>query len=78
MPAPARPAPTEVRATPGRTVPTRAVAMPPADDVPPAPRPRPAPATMRASRDAGPYQPADEDQYDIPAFLRRGGAPKET
>jgi len=78
MPAPARPAPAEVRATPGRTAPTRAVAMPPADDVPPAPRPRPAPATMRASRDGGPYQPADEDQYDIPAFLRRGGAPKET
>jgi cell division protein FtsZ len=78
LPAPARPAPAEVRATPGRTLPTRAAAMPPADDVPPAPRPRPAPATMRASRDTGPYQPAEEDQYDIPAFLRRGGAPKES
>ena len=79
LPAPARPAPAEVRATPGRAGPTRAVAMPPADDVPPAPRPRPAPATMRASRDTGPYQPAEEDQYDIPAFLRRGGgAPKES
>ncbi|BDG02699.1 cell division protein FtsZ [Anaeromyxobacter oryzae] len=44
-----------------------------------------APATVpvRAStapvrRDPGSFKPADEDQYDIPAFLRRGGsAPRE-
>jgi cell division protein FtsZ len=82
LPAPARSAETraaEVRAAPARPMTTRAVAMPPADDVPPAPRPRPAPATVRASREVGPYQPAEEDQYDIPAFLRRGGgAPKES
>jgi cell division protein FtsZ len=23
------------------------------------------------------YRPMDEDQYDIPAFLRRGGATRE-
>ena len=68
----------EVRAAPARPMTTRAVAMPPTDDVPPAPRPRPAPATVRASRDVGAVPPAEEDQYDIPAFLRRGGgAPKE-
>ncbi len=81
LPAPARsaePRAVEGRVAPARPMPTRAVAMPPTDDVPPAPRPRPAPATMRASREVGPYQPAEEDQYDIPAFLRRGGAPKET
>ena len=81
LPAPARSAETrsaEVRAAPARPMTTRAVAMPPTDDVPPAPRPRPAPATVRASREVGPYQPAEEDQYDIPAFLRRGGQPKET
>jgi cell division protein FtsZ len=52
--------------------------MPPTDDVPDVPRPRPAPAAVRTSRDVGPYQPAEEDQYDIPAFLRRGGGPKDT
>ncbi len=81
LPAPVRSPETraaEVRAAPARPMTTRAVAMPPTDDVPAAPRPRPAPATVRASRDVGSYTPADEDQYDIPAFLRRGGAPKET
>jgi cell division protein FtsZ len=38
------------------------------------------PAVVRASapvrRDTGPFKPLDEDQYDIPAFLRRGGPPK--
>jgi len=40
-----------------------------------APRPRPAPA--RAARETAPYQQLDEDQYDIPAFLRRGGPGKD-
>ncbi len=69
--------PAEVRVAPARPLATRTVPMPPDDDVPPAPRPRPVPATVRASRDVGPYTPAEEDQYDIPAFLRRGGAPKD-
>jgi len=75
---PAEQRPAEVRAAPARPMTTRAVAMPPTDDVPEVPRPRPAPAAIRASRDVGPYQPAEEDQYDIPAFLRRGGGPKDT
>ena len=74
---PAEPRAAEVRAAPARPLPTRAVALPPDEDLPPAPRPRPVPATVRASRDVGPYTPAEEDQYDIPAFLRRGGAPKD-
>jgi cell division protein FtsZ len=82
LPAPAprsaEPRAVEARVAPARPLPTRAVTMPPTDDVPPAPRPRTAPATVRASREVGPYQAADEDQYDIPAFLRRGGSPKET
>jgi cell division protein FtsZ len=37
---------------------------------------RPAAAPVR--RDPASFKPADEDQYDIPAFLRRGGtAPRE-
>jgi cell division protein FtsZ len=74
LPASARPAPApaEVRAAPARAVPARSVALPPVDDVPPAPRPRPS-APVRAARDVSPYQPGEEDQYDIPAFLRRGG-----
>ena len=75
---PAEQRPAEVRAAPARPMTTRAVAMPPTDDVPEVPRPRPAPAAIRTSRDVGPYQPAEEDQYDIPAFLRRGGGPKDT
>jgi cell division protein FtsZ len=75
---PSEPRAAEVRAAPARPLPTRAVAMPPDEDLPPAPRPRPVPATVRASRDVGPYTPAEEDQYDIPAFLRRGGGqPKD-
>jgi cell division protein FtsZ len=33
-----------------------------------------APAAVRAAarRDGGPFKPLDDDQYDIPAFLRRG------
>jgi cell division protein FtsZ len=45
---------------------------------------RPAPATVPAGRvpvsfrrEAPVFKPADEDQYDIPAFLRRGGASRE-
>jgi cell division protein FtsZ len=75
-----RPAQAEVRATvPARAVPTRAVSMPEADDLPPVPRPRPAPAAVRAStnREVKPYETAEEDQYDIPAFLRRGGGPSK-
>ncbi len=48
-----------------------AVAVPPA---PPAARPAPAAAASRRVRFRDPkgYQPLDDDQYDIPAFLRRG------
>jgi hypothetical protein len=38
----------------------------------PAPRPRPA-----RTRDASGFKQLDEDQYDIPAFLRRGGQPQD-
>jgi cell division protein FtsZ len=45
---------------------------------------KPAPATVPAGRvpvsfrrEAPVFKPADEDQYDIPAFLRRGGASRE-
>jgi cell division protein FtsZ len=34
-------------------------------------RPASAPATVRAGR--GAYTPADDDQFDIPAFLRKNG-----
>jgi hypothetical protein len=33
---------------------------------------------VRAARDVAPYQAGEEDQYDIPAFLRRGGGVKDT
>ena len=75
----ARPAPT-ARATPGRPLTTRSVQMPDVDDVPPMPKhhPAPAPATVRATREVSPYKDGDEDQFDIPAFLRRGGqGPKD-
>ncbi|HVP66081.1 MAG TPA: cell division protein FtsZ [Anaeromyxobacteraceae bacterium] len=62
LPAAARPA--EPKAVPARAAPSEA-----------APRPRPAPA--RAAREVAPYQQLDEDQYDIPAFLRRGGQAKD-
>jgi cell division protein FtsZ len=53
------------------TAPARAV------EPPPLPRPRPAaPATVKAGGRAA-YQPGDEDQFDIPAFLRRNGGREE-
>ncbi|MEI7704549.1 MAG: cell division protein FtsZ [Deltaproteobacteria bacterium] len=73
VPATADAHPSPARAMPARPVATRAVPSPDMDDVPPLPRTRPAPAVARATRDAGPYEVADEDQYDIPAFLRRNG-----
>jgi cell division protein FtsZ len=66
----------EPRAMPARPVPTRAAAPPPDDEPAPAPRPRTAP--VRASREVTPYQAGEEDQYDIPAFLRRGRQAKES
>jgi cell division protein FtsZ len=73
LPTATRPA-AEARAMPARPAPSRAVAPP--DEPTSAPRPRTAPA--RASRDVGPYTPGEDDQYDIPAFLRRGGQAKDT
>jgi cell division protein FtsZ len=75
----ARTTPT-ARTTPGRPLTTRAVQMPDVDDVPPLPKhhPAPAPATVRATREVSPYKDGDEDQFDIPAFLRRGAqGPKD-
>ena len=42
-----------------------------------APAPQRTPVSIR--REPAVYRPGDEDQYDIPAFLRRGGsgAPRE-
>jgi cell division protein FtsZ len=78
-PAPA-PAPA-VRAPEPRVVPARAVAQPAAAmaaEPVAAPRPRAAPArTPRVVREAEAFQELDEDQYDIPAFLRRGGHVKD-
>jgi cell division protein FtsZ len=78
-PAPA-PAPA-VRAPQPRVVPARAVAQPAAAmaaEPVAAPRPRAAPArTPRVVREAEAFQELDEDQYDIPAFLRRGGHVKD-
>jgi len=72
LPAASRPV-AEPRAMPARPVPSRSVA--PHEEPAPAPRPRTAP--VRASRDVGPYTAGEEDQYDIPAFLRRGGQAKD-
>ncbi len=75
-PSPAPPAArtaAEPRSMPARPAPSRAVAPP--EEPAPAPRPRTAP--VRASRDVGPYTPGEDDQYDIPAFLRRGGQAKD-
>lgn len=36
-----------------------------------------APAKVSFRREAPVYRPTDEDQYDIPAFLRRGNPPRE-
>jgi cell division protein FtsZ len=38
-------------------------------------RPAPAPATVRAGGRG--YQPGDDDQFDIPAFLRKNGGREE-
>jgi len=64
-----------------------AKALPPPLPVEAKPKPEPvrltAPATVPARqpvsfrREAPVYKPMDEDQYDIPAFLRRGGATRE-
>ncbi|HTP51762.1 MAG TPA: cell division protein FtsZ [Anaeromyxobacteraceae bacterium] len=64
------PLPAPARAAEPRLAPAPARAPEPA----PAPRPRPPPAR---SREVAPYKQLDEDQYDIPAFLRRGGHQKE-
>ena len=61
LPAPARPA--EPKAAPARAAQPEAPA-----------RARPAPVR---TREVAPYQQLDEDQYDIPAFLRRGGQAKD-
>jgi cell division protein FtsZ len=66
----------EPRAMPARPMPTRAVALPPDEELVSAPRPRTAP--VRASREVMPYLAGEEDQYDIPAFLRRGRQGKES
>jgi len=66
---------------PARPVPTRSVAPPPPEEPPAAPHPRTAPvraAPVRAGREVTPYQAGEEDQYDIPAFLRRGRQAKES
>jgi cell division protein FtsZ len=52
-----------------RQVPVRAAPA----AVPATPRPPPMPARTRAEREATSVRVLDEDQYDIPAFLRRGG-----
>ncbi|ACG75045.1 cell division protein FtsZ [Anaeromyxobacter sp. K] len=44
---------------------------------PAAPAHATAPAKVSFRREAPVYRPADEDQYDIPAFLRRGNPPRE-
>ena len=64
-----------------------AKAIPPPLPVEAKPKPEPVrltpPATVPARqpvsfrREAPVYKPMDEDQYDIPAFLRRGGATRE-
>jgi cell division protein FtsZ len=54
-----------------RLAPTPVVAAP----VPVAVAPRPAPAPR--PRDPNAFKPLEEDQYDIPAFLRRGGHPQD-
>ncbi|MBI5067701.1 MAG: cell division protein FtsZ [Deltaproteobacteria bacterium] len=58
-----------------RPVPVRAAAPVPAPRPPPLPARRAEPVRKleRAERDPGPFKPLDEDTYDIPAFLRRGG-----
>jgi cell division protein FtsZ len=61
------PAPAEVaRATVAARAPIRL-----AQPVPAAVAPRP--PALPTRRDGGGFKPLDEDQYDIPAFLRKGG-----
>jgi cell division protein FtsZ len=73
----------EPRPVTARPVASRAVPSPDVDDVPPMPGQRPvrgAPvrtAPVRGARDGSQYDAAAEDQYDIPAFLRRGGQAKD-
>jgi cell division protein FtsZ len=63
---------------------TRAVATPapavpqprPAEPPPARVRPAQPPATVKVGARA-PFQPGDDDQFDIPAFLRRGGGREE-
>jgi cell division protein FtsZ len=73
VPAEVRPRPVDVRPVEPRpvekreVVPARAVAGTP-------PKPPPLPARARERMDPAAFKPGDEDQYDIPAFLRlRGG-----
>jgi cell division protein FtsZ len=66
----------EPRAMPARPAPARALAPPLDEELVSAPRPRTAP--VRATREVTPYQAGEEDQYDIPAFLRRGRQAKES
>jgi cell division protein FtsZ len=67
----ARPAPPPL---PARAA--EAKAAPPARVSAAEPPVKPRPAAPRV-REAGPYRQLDEDQYDIPAFLRRGGQAKD-
>jgi cell division protein FtsZ len=66
----AAPPPLPVRAEPRPSAPPVRVAPVPEAA---APRPRPAPR----AREVGAYDPSNEDHYDIPAFLRRGGQQRE-
>ncbi len=67
--------PVEVVREVARPAPVRAAAPVVAPRPPPLPARRlePARKVERAEREPGPWKPLDEDTYDIPAFLRRGG-----
>ena len=72
-----RPASRPVQLSVPLQVPARAIPPQPAAPAPrpaeaPALRARPAPATVKVGARTA-YQPGDEDQFDIPTFLRRGG-----
>ena len=72
--------PRACRCRPARCRPARS-RRPPPEEPPAAPHPRTAPvraAPVRAGREVTPYQAGEEDQYDIPAFLRRGRQAKES
>jgi cell division protein FtsZ len=68
---PAAPPPIPAEKPAVRLAPAPVVAAP----VPAAAAPRPAPAPR--PRDPTAFKPLEEDQYDIPAFLRRGGHPQD-